>query len=636
MKLDHVKIKNFRSIKEIELSFKSSCRVLVGINESGKSNILNALSLLGKNYNPDKQRDQREALPGEDIVKEAFVKFVFKFEKRELDKIFEILSSKILSNTKNPDIVSLNGNNKSVKDFCNSQNEGLYHVDILEQKKSPQYWTLSEDEFTLLEGWKKPTNACPSDFQVELKDQKYILKEYKLIHLNDSSAIPEDYLESATLEDLEKLIGSIVTDITTKNLPQIIFWEYKEENLLPKDINIDSFINNPDSCLPLKNMFILSGIEDISSSIQDKRGGTTNQFQNYLDGIATKTTRHFKKVWKDYKNVEFTLKKEHNCINPGVREKNTYDFDKRSDGFKRFVTFLLMISARVTTNLLENTLLLVDEAEISLHPSGARYLRDELIKIANKNHVVYSTHSIFMIDSGDINRHYMVKKENEITTISEAKNSNIKDEEVLYNALGFSIFEILEEKNIIFEGWRDKCLFQTYMQKLPKKESEAIYKDIGFCHAKGVPSIKTITPMIELAKRKYLILSDSDQIAKASQKSYQKEKNFGDWKTYQDIDPTIEAITGEDFIKNDYIIKNINKVLSSMGKPLIFNESFLQRKADKLKQIRSWLQKNNILEEEQEDIMKKIKDSIFENLKSKNIDAEYEKLFSGISSYFSV
>ena len=52
MKLDRVEIKNFRSIQDIKIDFDPPCRVLVGINESGKSNILNALALLGDDYDP--------------------------------------------------------------------------------------------------------------------------------------------------------------------------------------------------------------------------------------------------------------------------------------------------------------------------------------------------------------------------------------------------------------------------------------------------------------------------------------------------------------------------------------------------------------------------------------------------------
>ncbi|MCA9478622.1 MAG: AAA family ATPase, partial [Nanoarchaeota archaeon] len=49
MILTKARITNFRSIpKHYEISFSPRCRILVGINEAGKSNILKALSLLNK------------------------------------------------------------------------------------------------------------------------------------------------------------------------------------------------------------------------------------------------------------------------------------------------------------------------------------------------------------------------------------------------------------------------------------------------------------------------------------------------------------------------------------------------------------------------------------------------------------
>ncbi len=634
MKIEQVNIKNFRSIEEITFKFNPTCRVLVGINESGKSNILKALSLLGDSYKPEKLRDQREALPDEDIVEKSFVKFIFEFEKKELDEIFTILSSYIISDEENPEIVSLNGQNQSVKGFCNTQNKGLYQVDILNENKNCNYYKL-EDGFNLLNGWMKPSKNCPADYQLKLKDKAYLLSKWPLIKLKDWSDLPEDYLEDATLQDLEKLVGGIISDITKRNLPKIIFWEYKEENLLPRSVDIDGFANNPDSCIPLKNMFTLSGIRNISEDIMSKKGYSSNQFQNYLDGIARKTTSHFREVWKEYKNIEFSLKKDSDLIIPGIKERNIYDFDKRSDGFKRFITFLLMISTRVRTNLLENTLILVDEAEINLHPSGARYLRDELIKIANKNYVLYSTHSIFMIDSSDIDRHYIVKKENEITNISQAEESNITEEELLYNALGFSTFDFLKEKNIIFEGWRDKFLFQKYLEQQTEEIKEK-FKEIGFCHVKGVKNIKTITPLIELAKRKCLIISDSDETAKQYKKQHKKQKIFGSWKNYQDIDSKIKAVTGEDFIKNNFIVEQVNKVLNDKDiRDLKFDKNILKER-NNIKNIKNWLkQKKQIdLDKEIDDIIKQTKNLIFENLKYENIEDEYNKLLQGILKYF--
>ncbi len=45
MKIKKIQIKNYRSIKELEFEPQSLC-ALVGENNSGKSNILNAIDLL--------------------------------------------------------------------------------------------------------------------------------------------------------------------------------------------------------------------------------------------------------------------------------------------------------------------------------------------------------------------------------------------------------------------------------------------------------------------------------------------------------------------------------------------------------------------------------------------------------------
>ena len=373
-------------------------------------------------------------------------------------------------------------------------------------------------------------------------------------------------------------------------------------------------------------MFLLSEIENIKDGLKQYREKSPNQLKNYFNRIANRTTKYFRDVWKEYKNVEFSLEIRGNDIIPGIKEHNTYDFARRSDGFKRFITFLLMISVLAKTKKLQNTLLLVDEAEINLHPSGARDLRDELINIAKTNYVVYSTHSIFMIDPSNQSRHYIVKKEQEITTVDIAKESNLKDEEVLYNALGFSVFSFLNKKNIIFEGWRDKQLFQKYIENASLEEKK-FFEDIGVCHAKGVSNIKIMTPLIELANRKCLIISDNDHTANNRKKTYNEEKGYGQWKTYKDIDSNIEAITGEDFIENNFIVKQIKNTLKTVN----FDESILLEKKGKLKKIEKWLNDERI--DCSNEIIKKIKNAIFENLESQNINSEYKKLVEGIISY---
>lgn len=629
MKLDRVEIKNFRSIQGITLNFDLRCRVLVGINESGKSNILDALALLGSDRKPVPEHDLREALPNEDPIKDSYIMFVFKFEEKESDRLLESVLSKILTVAKDPDIVSISGKNEKISKFCAAQKEGLYIVDITEETRYFQYWELAS-EYQLIAGWKKPTADCPADFPVKLRGLQYTLAEYKLVHAAALDEIPEGYLEDASIEDLSELFGGVIRKIAKENLPDILFWKYEKGNLLPGNVDIANFSSDPDSCVPLKNMFTLAGIKDIKADIDKERAGGDNRFQNYLDRVAKKTTNHFRSVWKNYKNIEFSLKTNVDQIRIGIKDKNTYDFARRSDGFKRFVTFLLMISVNVKTDNLHDTLLLIDEPDIGLHPSGARYLRDELIRISKTNYVVYSTHSIFMIDRRKVGRHFIVKKEDEITSIELGRESNIAKEEVLLNALEYSVFSTLREKNLIFEGWNDQRLFHIALKSIDADLKQK-YKDVGDCYAGGVTRVRAITPILELAKRKCIIISDSDTVAKNHQKQYQKDKGFGDWKTYQDVDPTIEAVTGEDFVRNAFIAKQVKTVLHDTTMPL-FDETTLPDKRGKLTAIFKWLLSKGMEEDEAKGKITEIKSLIFEKLKPTNIDmTEYTKLLKGIS-----
>jgi AAA15 family ATPase/GTPase len=629
MKLDKVEIVNFRSIKKEIVTFDPQCRVLVGINESGKSNILKALRLLSSDFDPSRKDDVRESLPDEETISDAFVKFYFRFDKSETEELFATVASKTLASAKDPEIILVGNVAVGLKSFCNQRTDVRYHIDLIKETKEFRHINFA-DNIKFNGDWKKVKNSCPPEYEVEVRGGNKKLNSFLFVRIADFPNIPIEYLEDTNINDFTNLIGQTSDEILEENIIDALFWEYDESNLLPSEIGIEAFAGNPGSCAPLKNMFILGGINDIKTEIERVKTLSNNQKQNFLNSIASKTTAHFRSVWKEYRSIEFQLRLDGEKIIPAIKEQNSFDFSKRSDGFKRFVTFLLMISVNVKTDNLNNTLLLIDEPDSSLHPSGARYLRDELISISSKNYVLYSTHSIFMIDAGDIGRHYIVRKANEVTTIESAKDSNIADEEVIFNALGYSVFETLNEKNVIFEGWKDKKLFLTALEKTTAT-TKNMFKDVGICHAKGAKHIKTMTPMIELAKRKCIIVSDSDNPAKEQQKQYKQMKGFGEWKIYQDLDGSLVTITGEDFVKNDHIIKQVNVVISSFGLPP-FLDTDLTVVKDKLKVIEFWLKNNGLTNEQSKDTVDSIKNLIFENLTHKNIEDCYDNLIKGIAA----
>ncbi len=66
----------------------------------------------------------------------------------------------------------------------------------------------------------------------------------------------------------------------------------------------------------------------------------------------------------------------------------------------------------------------------------------------------------------------------------------------------------------------------------------------------GVKDVGRVCPILELANRSYMIISDCDEVAKAEQKKF---TGSGQWKRWDELSNDAEIVTGEDFIKADHI-----------------------------------------------------------------------------------
>jgi hypothetical protein len=630
VRLDRVEIRNFRSIANITVTLEPACRILVGITESGKSNILRALSLLNPDITPT-AADVRDFPPDEDADQEAYVRFVFVLDKKDRATITAEAMKRVLIAKPSALAIHLGGKSMTVKQFFDSRNEVLLRVNLRTGVKHIGRWGLDADA-AALPGWQKPSAACPNTYAVQLSDGiSAPLSNFKLVQEEAVSEAPPEYLEEITAEDLSLLIHSEAIVYVGSNLPTCLYWSYSENNLLPPQVNLEDFAANPSSCAPLKHMFELAGVPDIPQVIAAAQS-KPNGIRNLLNRVGKRATKHMHAVWKEYAGIEIELALNGTNIDATVKDEyNVYDFSRRSDSFKRFVTFLLMISARERTEDLTNTLYLHDEPDVSLHPSGARHLRDELIKISRANYVVFSTHSIFMIDRDLLRRHLIVEKRGDVTRIKEVNESNITDEEVIYNALAYSIFENLKEFNIVFKGWRDKRLFKTALTNLPTKSKQLKKQllNMGTCHARGVKDIGRITPMLELAARRWMVISDGDKAAVEYQRLYDGD---GSWLRYdQLLGVEGTALTGEDFLRADafkQILKDLSTEYPALG-PLPYEE--LARGDPKLGVIRSWLTRGGITSDAVKPMIERVKERLFTNLKPSHIDERYHLVLEAIA-----
>jgi len=635
MRLDRVEIDNFRSIKEATISFYPKCRILIGKAESGKSNILEALSMLDEEKEPT-PLDMREIGLNESPLEDSNLTFVFKLNKTEIKQVFNNIKSTILTEIDDPIVLTEGKKEIFLSNHCQSMDEGLYIIDIEEKIKSPGFWGM-EEGITMAPNLKKISDKCPKDYFIKnSKGGKLYLSKYKLIDIKISKQkIPSDFFEELTAEEFQDIIGEEIKKIVEQSLPSCLFWKYDEKYILPNEVKLSEFSSNPSICEPLKEMFHFAGYKDITNKINLSKE-TPKGLKNLLNKVAEKTTKHLHEIWPEYISIKFELSLNGESIDISVKDEfNNFGFFQRSDGFKRFMTFLLIVSLKVKTGNLDETLILLDEPGEGLHPSAERCLRNEIINISKKNYVLYSTHSISMIDGDNIKRHLIVKKGGEITSVEEAGQSNISDEEVLYNALGYSMFETLKKKNILFEGWRDKKLFKIAMENLPTTYSHLseFFREFGFCHGGGASNIKNIIPILKLANRECFIVSDSDKPAKQHQKEFKKHNLPGSWICHDEMLPEELIVTSEDFIKPNTFKKVIQKIRKDYPALGEITDDELLREEGKISILKKWLQKEKIPNNEWGKILNQIKEEIFSQLQASDIQEKYYEFLNNLADF---
>lgn len=259
--------------------------------------------------------------------------------------------------------------------------------------------------------------------------------------------------------------------------------------------------------------------------------------------------QHIKEIWKEY-DQDFSIVLESDRITIHITDPESpsmgyYEMEQRSQGFLSFVSFLLTISAETKIESLNNYILVLDEPENHLHPSGVRFMRDELLKLADQgNYVFFATHSIFMVDRNELKRHVIVKKKNENTFVRFADKTNLIQESILYSeGFGTNRDEFsIGLKNIVFEGEIDKELFEDYNSFFSAKDRHLC--DFECLVGGGVNDIeKFFKNVMPAANSNWVLILDKDSAGR-NLESYLKDRYGADYQKqfkvlyYADADGT--------------------------------------------------------------------------------------------------
>ncbi len=447
MKLTKIRIENFKSIDNLEFEVKkfqnSYTSMFVGINEVGKSNILLAMSFLDTPKTPFNFFE----LNNQNNEKNEYIDLYYELEFKNKKTYLELLQKRIVESDKFLKNLQVQ---KVIKNVFLKKGENLfqeqYELELNEFKVQDYFYsTLTTGEYKI-----KPA----SELKEDEKDANQQLDEEKLNEI--------------ILELLAETIQSYET--------QVSFWKPEKEYLITEPINLNLFKENSTINKPLKNIFALSKyktdaaiktkIEEIVGNINLRRGLQTKLSKN--------ATNYFGNVWKHKIEIDIEISETLMC-NVNIKDKGKQNEEKfsnmnsRSEGFKQFMSLILSLSIQNYSLNMKNRLILIDEPENHLHPSGIKDIKRELLKIGEENYIFLATHSCFMIDNKTPQRNFIITKDDKKNTSYNQidEESEVFDDEVLRDAFGINVYkDFLSPNKILVEGLSDKKLLEKTILKL--------------------------------------------------------------------------------------------------------------------------------------------------------------------------
>lgn len=572
--LSKIEIENFKSIDEISLDItkidNSYTTVFVGKNETGKSNLLNSIQYIEI---PQKELNYEE-LRNSQNDNADYVDFYYTYTFSSEDEWKNILKEKVnvpidfLENINIKEIrqnVYLAKGEKTLKHLNNiifdEINKALMdkycYIEVKNKEEKFIYEIILKSELPAENQESETTNEESSEKQAKI--------EYK----------------DLSNENLSQILKIVFQDVINNNKLTVSQWKYSKEYLITDTIDLNIFKTDCSICYPLKNIFNLAGYETqekITEKIDELEGSPKNI--NKLEKKLEQTLSDYvKKIWAESK-IRFEIKIQNDLkldvfIFDEADKDNSYYMYDRSEGFKQFVSLILSISAANETDTLKNHVILIDEPEVHMHPSGIRYMRSELLRIGENNYVFIATHSQFMIDTKNKERHYIVSKPNNNTCVKLWDSTkDLADDEILRQAFGINVLnDLLSPYKMLVEGFSDWQIFSKALHEIEPNNCITITNGTG-------SNIIAVASMLKMYNVPVLTLVDADKEGEKYKKEITKlgdPFNTNMVKTLRDfVAEIIEYGTIEDTLNKDFVIKCLEKAYKEITAektfPFVYNE----------------------------------------------------------------
>lgn len=546
MQLKRFRVENFRSVIDSGWINCDDVTTLVGINESGKSNILLALWKLkpARGGEIDYLHDMPATKLSDLRNKKESIYFVEAMF--ELGESATEINDELGSSFSSEDVLILKRNYK-----------GDYHFTFEEETTNKKVETLQKP---------KKVKGAEDKPGLNYQDILDVFLQYVpsfVYYSNYGNLSSRIYLPHAIRWlNNESVSGVDVKEDQVRTIR--VLFDYV--NLRPEEIlelgqdAVDIAMRRRNNTSPTE--------EEIRKAEADKE-----QRSLLLQSAGTKLTKEFRDWWKqgEYK-FRFGADGDYFYIwVSDDKRPEEVDLELRSTGLQWFLSFYLVFLMECKGDN-AGSVLLLDEAGLTLHPLAQKDLAAFFNKLSEDNQIINTTHSPFIVDAENIDRCRVVYTNTDGgTVVSEnlREGSGEIGEKSIYAvhaALGLTVSDVMLQgsKVVIVEGVSDQFYLSAIKNALIRDKQFAPQREIVFAPAGGAKGVQGIASLVSsLSDGLPLVVLDSD---KAGEEFKRKLENSL-YKECKERIISVGDVTGieqsevEDLIPYEFISRAVEKLL---------------------------------------------------------------------------
>jgi len=420
LRLRKFRVQAFRCIHDSGDIVVGDLAAFVGRNESGKTTILQALTMLNRDEmisELDLCDEMTEHLKSEIRIVEG--DFELNHDETEIIKerfpSLHLTKLKIFRTNKNPEIQydfgDTNVNKEEHQNLEYWQDITKHLLNFVESIPNHISKKLDTDFFTgsmpenkkiiqaELDGFSSNLHAIATEekqviSEWEETNSKIIKNVEKILIDNTESNALKNFIDDRLhprfvyFSDYKKILGNI-------NLS-----EYIKESETEASAGIE-YIEGFDRAETVKNLLYLAEFE--IEKLEECKNSPSKLIK-FLNTASKKLTERLNPSWKgEAINVELRLNPGNilsvvlSDVHKDGTITNTGLLNRRAEGFKWTFSFIVNFAAETQKAELKEAILLLDEPARNLHPTQQMGISDLLKNLAGSNQVLYATHSPFMI-----------------------------------------------------------------------------------------------------------------------------------------------------------------------------------------------------------------------------------------------